>query len=93
MGICGQKRPGRSTGLEFSTGPISLGFEKFKAEDQTLAALSLKHDASPYIVKVFRLFEARGTAYILQEFVDVPLLPHVSGATTPKDIENLFFQL
>jgi len=70
------------------------GLEKFKAEGQTLAALSLKHDASPYIVKVFRLFEARGTAYILQEFVDgVPLLPHVSGATTPKDIENLFFQL
>lgn len=70
------------------------GFEKFKAEGQTLAALSLRHDASPYIVKVFRFFEARRTAYILQEFVEgVPLLGHLARANTPKDIENLFYQL
>jgi serine/threonine protein kinase len=70
------------------------GLEKFKAEGQTLAALSLRHDASPYIVKVFRFFEARRTAYILQEFVQgVPLLQHVAKANSPKDIENLFYQL
>ena len=70
------------------------GLEKFKAEGQTLAALSLRHDASPHIVKVFRFFETRGTAYILQEFVEgVPLLSYVASVRTPKDIERLFFQL
>ena len=70
------------------------GLEKFKSEGQMLASLSLRHDSSPYIVKVYRFLEDLGTAYLVQEFVSgKPLLDFVNSIGDPREIEVLFEKL
>ena len=70
------------------------GLEKFKSEGQMLASLSLRHDSSPYIVRVYRFLEDLGTAYLVQEFVSgKPLLNYVNSVGDPREIEVLFEKL
>lgn len=85
----GAVRPKRGSEAEFQ-----WGLEKFKSEGQMLASLSLRHDSSPYIVKVYRFLEDFGTAYLVQEFVSgKPLLDYVNSVGNPREIEVLFEKL